>query len=286
MNHTGAKSVPCFAALSCAQHSINTYKLINTYLKYIYAYITKCKYFDQDDRHEFILYFYPILSKALRSFRYRGIPFEHYLSFLVSRRIKTFLKNKVKAKDLNAITSTLFHSHETPHSVSDVPAHEINLRIKKILDIGARGKIENNAARKRFLFFIAKRVKDLTVDDIELASHLTDYKQAWLHNKLCELKQELKQKEERLARYIERKNKLFLKTILLEKKILKEVDHKQKQILHNKLRATHNHFRSILKKISKTSLSPSHREIAAVFNFPKGTIDTSLYRLKHLLKGI
>ncbi|MBN1797150.1 MAG: hypothetical protein JW822_01145 [Spirochaetales bacterium] len=285
MNHSGIKSALPFAALSCAQHSVCTLRLTNTYLKYIYTYITKCKYFDQDDRHEFILYFYPILNKALHSFRYKGVPFEHYLSFLVSRRIKTFLKNKLKANDLSNITSTIFQSHEPPYSVTATPSPEINSRIKKILAISAMGKIENNAARKRFLFFIAKKAKDLTVDDIELASHLTDYKQNWLQDKLCELKQELQQKEERLKRYIERKNRLFLKTILLEKKILTEVDHKQKQILNKKLRKTNNHFKSILNRISKTSLSPSHREIAEVLNIPKGTIDTSLYKLKHLIKS-
>ncbi len=286
MNHTGVKNALPYAAFSCAQQSIDKLKLINTYLTYIYTYIGKCKYFDQDDRHEFILYFYPVLKKALYTFRYKGVPFEHYLSFLVSRRIKTFLKNKLNAKDLRNITAAIFQSHESPRTATHTSPHEINSRVKKILAISAMGKIENNAARKRFLFFIAKKVKDLTLDDIEFASYLTDYKQNWLHYKLYKLKQELKEKEERLTLYIERKNKLFLKIILLEKKILKEIDYKQKQILNNKLIKTNNHFKSILEKISKTSLSPSHREIAKALNIPKGTIDTSLYKLKYLIKSV
>ena len=72
----------------------------------------------------------------------------------------------------------------------------------------------------------------------------------------------------------------------LEKKILKETDQKQKQILTKKLMKAHYQFNSMLKRISKASLSPSHREIAKVLNIPKGTIDTSLYRLKYLIKNV
>jgi hypothetical protein len=286
MNYSGVKNALPYPGFNYTQQNLDSLKLINTYLLYIYTYICKYKNFDQDDRHEFILYFYPTLRKALHTFRYKGIPFEHYLTFLVSRRIKTFLKNKMRAKELKNITNIIFQSHKSPSLSPCYPQYEINNRIKKILAISARGKIQNNAARKRFLFFIAKKAKDLTLDDLELVSQLTDYKQNWLHDKMFELKRNLKQREKRLNLYIERKNKLFLKVILLERKIFKESDSTQKQILHKKLKKINKHYTSILKKINKISLSPSHREIAQVLDVPKGTIDTSLYKLKYLLRNI
>jgi hypothetical protein len=260
--------------------------LINAYLTHIYKYIRRYKYFDADDCHDFILYFYPTLIKALQNFRDMGKPFEYYLSFLITRRVKTFLKRKLHSKELAHTSASLYALNGRLYTESAEPEPEPDPRIKKILEINNKGKIDNQAARKRFLLYAVKRADDLTPEHVEMVAALTRCEEQWLRRIVFRFKSELESKQKRLSRYVRRKNSLFVQKIMLEKKIRRELNRENKIELRNELRKTNELFKEVLRRIRRLSMSPSHREMAGALSIPKGTIDTSLSRLKHLIKRV
>ncbi len=286
MQQAMARKSKTLSTTDCGYNYRPSPELVNRYLIHIYKYICRYKYFDMDDCHDFILDFYPTLTKALHRFRNVGIPFEHYLSFLIGRRVKTFLKQKLRIKDLKYLNAFFYPVNDSPSDDIKCADAEIDPKVKKILEINDKGKIDNKAARKRFLFYAAKRADALTPEHIELIAALTNCERRWLEQAVFTLKAQLADKKEHLCRYIQRKNKLFLHKLLLEKKIRREIDPIKKQEQTGLLRKVDRQIRHIRRKISGLVISPSHHDLAKTLNFPKGTIDTALYRLKYLIKSV
>jgi hypothetical protein len=286
MQHAMARQNTPHPASGCGTNYRPSPELVNRYLIHIYNYVRKYKYFDMDDCHDFILDFYPTLIKALQGFRNMGVPIEHYLSFLIGRRVKTFLKRKLHINDLSYLNAFFYPANDPLAADIKHPDAEVDPRIKKILEINDKGKINNKAACKRFLFYAAKRADELTPEHIEMIAALTNCEQLWLEQAVTALKAELAGKKKRIRLYIQRKNKLFLHRLLLEKKIRKEIDPIKKQEQEGRLRLVNAQLRRIHSKINGLAVSPSHHDLAKTLNFPKGTIDTALYRLKYLIKRV
>jgi len=162
----------------------------------------------------------------------------------------------------------------------------LDAKIRKILAIEKNGIITNKAAGKRLLFYVAARANELSPENIEFISRITGFNNDWLCGRIAQLKRGMENKDRRINHYIERKNRLFCRVILLEKKLIRETDNGQKEIILRQLKKTKALFTAGLKKIERATTYPSHREIAAILGVPKGTVDTSLYRLKNIAESV
>ena len=79
----------------------------------------------------------------------------------------------------------------------------------KILEIGENGKIENLAARKRFLIFALKNSRYLTIEDAGSISKLTGTDTRWVNECIYKLRDSISDKEIRLKKLVKKRNKAF-----------------------------------------------------------------------------
>jgi hypothetical protein len=255
----------------------------------IYTY-PKVKYgLTDDDCSNFYLFFVPKLKKIAQTYKNTGNTFETYFNSVLFWRLKSYLKKR-KIFGYAWRTSTindLWIPEQKGNSVIEIYLHITeNDTLADIFMIDENGRIKSNAGKRQFLIFILKKVKDLDLEDISFLSGITGYDIYWLTEIVENLKDSLSHQFLRLARFRARRNRAFCRLKYLEKRIKSEVDKLIKDRLKAKIERARETMKTAIDVISRIRLSPTHKEIAALFNVPKGTIDSLFLRLRKKLKRV
>ncbi|MBN1523677.1 MAG: hypothetical protein JW904_04270 [Spirochaetales bacterium] len=250
---------------------------------YIYDYLQRLKHVNEDIKSDFFLALYPSFDAMIKNFRYSGIPFEHYVVFIAKKRIKSFIRKAQR----NSFLWTMFQTpgfeilqpqSEPGHSTGDTTD------FSDILQINKEGKITDPAAKKRFLCFALKQSRHHTDDEIGLIARITDYPPEWIREKVDVLKDKLSQQEHRHKNLTRRRNRLFISIRCLEYKVNHECDPEKRKELSALLFKKKATLAFVADAIRHIPLAPTHQEIAAVLEIPKGTVDIQMFRLKKRIK--
>lgn len=255
----------------------------------IYRY-PKVKYgLTDDDCSSFYLFFVPKLKKIVQTYKNTGNTFETYFNSVLFWRLKSYLKKR-KIFRYTWKTSTindLWVPEQKSNSVIEIYLHITeNDTLADIFMIDETGRIKSKAGKRQFLLFILKKVKDLDLDDISFLSRITGYDIYWLTDIVENLKDSLSRQFIRLARFRARRNRAFWRLNFLEKRIKSEADEWKKDRLKAKIERARETMKTAIDVISRIRLSPTHKKMAALFNVPKGTIDSLFLRLRKKLKRV
>jgi hypothetical protein len=155
-----------------------------------------------------------------------------------------------------------------------------------IFMIDNHGKIKGETGKRQFLFFILKKVKDVDLEDISFLSRVTGYDEYWITDIVENLKDVLSPQFHRFARFRARRNKAFWRLKFLEKKMKNESNKWEKNRLKEKIERTRETMYTAMDVISRIRLSPTHKQIAAALQVPKGTVDSLFLRLRKKLKRV
>ena len=100
-----------------------------------------------------------------------------------------------------------------------------------------------------------------------------------------ELRSKLIPKELRLGKLVEQKNKAFYQAHLIEEKLKGQYDKEKREFLLKKLARARKKMYNTFNTISKIPLRPTNLAISEVVGVPKGTVDSSIFTLRKLLRN-
>lgn len=236
---------------------------------------------DEDSRQDFFLSFLPYLERTIDQFQLREIPFEHYLSMIIKRRIKTFFRRRNRLASFWRIAqdeciSALYRPAEK--TIGITPEHFARV-------LGARGdnSLPKQSLRKRFLVWAMRNCRRFSVADIPRIALFADESAQLVAEKIALLQKSMQNREERFSRLKERRNKLYFASRVLEWKILRELDPDKRGEMVAKLARRKRALANIRHRISRVNLRPTHRMIARVLGMPKGSVDSALARIHQTL---
>jgi hypothetical protein len=235
----------------------------------------------EDDCGEFFLFFYPRLLRTLARFREQGKPFEWYLNSVLCWQYRVYRRSRQR-QEVCWRAGSRRDFWELPDSPG-VAAEEGSDAYARVFRPDRRGRVPKAADRKRLLFLSLKNVWFLDESVLPRLSQATGVETARLAAMARRLREQLCQRQVRLHRLYERRNRLFAKLILLQQELEQEIEPRYTLELSVRLARLQRSLRLVRRRIGSVSLRPTNREIAEVLRVPKGTVDTSLYWLRNRL---
>jgi mRNA-degrading endonuclease RelE of RelBE toxin-antitoxin system len=255
----------------------------------IYSYPKKKLRLTDDDCADFFLFFLTKFRTLLKTYKDQGKPFEYYFNSLLRWKLKTFMQIK-RYHRLSG--KAMFDQHiwekETGRESFKFILSRItrNPHIEGVFHVGENGTIKKESEKKQMLFMLLKNAKDISPEDADHIAHLTGFSSRWIYHAVHELHESLASNLHRYTLLQERRNNTFFRIRSLEERLRYEVNQETKDRLKQRIAVLRHRMHNTITTLSRIRLSPTHKDIARVCGFSKGTIDTSLTNLKIKLKRL
>jgi DNA-directed RNA polymerase specialized sigma24 family protein len=235
----------------------------------------------EDDCGEFYLFFYPRLLRLLDKFEDRGKPFEWYFNSVLRWHYKVYCSRKQRDQIRWVVArNLLFWEVPEPVAAGSAPVESPRWG-GQIIAMDRFGNSRESTCRRRILYLALKNARHLDEPAIRRISGVTGVGEDHLSGMVEQLRAALYKRELRLHKFYRRQNRVFTRIFLLQRDLLRECDPAAKADIAFVLSRQRTALRSVQRKIRRIRLHPSNREIAELLGIPKGTVDTSLYWLRH-----
>jgi len=241
------------------------------------------KHWKNDEYEEFISWFYPRLKKSIDTYKETGSSFDAYLTNIVRTaakeyRMKIAINVVTEQSAWNAQIPELYAREETPVYLLDNPDNEIS---KLIIQIKGRKN------PKQLLALILKCYYYISDDFIEKLAVHTGLNKKILKEMIDKLRVIRERREDDIYRMKERVYGQFYRCIVYEHRLSHLIEN---TTMFNKLKQRLEKARNRLEKMRNRALKirtyPSNREIAGVIGVTKGSVDSTLYKLRIKLNAL
>ncbi len=255
----------------------------------IYHY-PKAKYgFSDDDRGDFLLFIQPRIYPMIKKYSDKGRSFEAYLHYTLKYQIKSYIKQKRQYKLRYGVSKRYEFWNADCSELSDAVAEnnsDSHYRgapdIDRLLgDLLYKKKMRKSALRFRLLLLLLKCSEQVSDRHIELVASISGKDIRWLKSCVNELKLLLERRKERRALLIEKRNRLYFQLRCLESEKSMAGRSPQTGSLDEKILQCSKRLRQIRKAIANVPLTACNKDIARLLSLPKGTVDSSLFYIKH-----
>jgi DNA-directed RNA polymerase specialized sigma24 family protein len=236
---------------------------------------------DDDLRQDFFLAFLPSLRKMIDRFTYQGVRFEHFLAIVMKKRLNSHFRSQRRSRLLWCIAGDA--SFAPSYGGDEPQPSPVYARLAEVLGVGTDG-LPTPAARKWFLVWMLKHCRHLEPADFALTARFTGCDETWLRERAAGLMAQRRCQDMRLEKLRQRRNKLFVRSRILELRIARETDPVEKRALVCDLEIKRASLSNTIRSISRIAWNPSHLAIARTLGFPKATIDTIISRIRHRLE--
>lgn len=252
----------------------------------IYRYPLQHHGHDEDDCGEFYLFFHPRLLRCLVRFRDQGKPFEWYLNSILRWHWKAYClrRRTERANWLFAGTPQLWEPDVSP-AAAEVAPEALGSRRTEARNLGLAldGRQSGRADRRRLLLVTLKNVHSLPDESLGRLSRLTGVPEPWLEATVDRLRQRLFARQVRLHVLYARRNRCFAAVLQEERALAWESEPARRAEGLLRIEALRRRLQRGQARIRRTPLCPTNREIAALTQIPKGSVDTSIYWLRQRL---
>jgi hypothetical protein len=250
----------------------------------IYSLLGKRYRLDSDERSDFFCGFYPRIPLLFHRFSYRGKPFQNYLFATLKWHIRTFIaERRAKTRQRTFFEQECFWN--SPFSPDTFTVHEdppkLTPAAKEVLDIQGNVTIENPVLRKRLLLLLMKGSLQIENHIIQRFALLTGCNPSWVFGRIQQLKEAVLERSGRLNELRLKRNKYFVKIYTIHIEIAFEPYPWRRESLCRELEFYKSRMRQILQEIGRCSQSPTHTDIAAVMELPKGSVDSGIYYISN-----
>jgi len=238
---------------------------------------TCLSHWKRDEYEDLISWFYPRLKKSIDSYKEIGASFESYMGrfLLISSR-------EFRARETsNAITEySAWCIHAPEMYVREDPPEYLHKNVENViadLIIDRSGKKDT----KRILALIIKCYYYISEDFAEKIAPKIGIDKYELLEMLKKIRFIRQKRDDKIYYMKERINSQFIRCLVYERKLslLKENIN-----VYNKLKSKHDRARSRLDKMRKRMTiirtDATNKQVAEIIGISKGTIDSSLHRLK------
>jgi hypothetical protein len=250
-----------------------------------YQYPKKKYGFDEDDCAGFFLYVLKRIQNIPDSFKDTGMPFENYFRSTLKLKLKSYRIKKYNCADtIERVSTKEFDENEHAFAL-EIPEHDRSAESHNpwIIHVNKKG-IENEASDKKILLFLAlKYVQYLDPAHLEKLAGLTGFGTEWLRAVIDSAKEKIERKMKRLTLLRERRNTLYRRIEILRFRLFKSHDPDWMHEYKIRLDILTERFEKVAHLLKRLSTTVSNKDIALATGFPKGTVDTSMRRLKKRL---
>lgn len=240
----------------------------------------------RDERAELISDFYPRLQHLVEHYREQGSSFEGYLASTVFHFCRAHVRKKIRTRRIETGIVTLdgfTEDKDTPPAlVSEAPIEPLCGHYEEELK-NIQGPGQPDTLRRQLLFAFCKNIPLLEAKDLDRYGKLLNMPTLWISTV-----------REYAARH--HAERLLRRTILQERRdahyaamIALECRMKKGLRLHECKRITRRydyHRRLWLEYIHRLRVQNvhlSHRDLAALFGIPKGSVDSAVFVLTRRL---
>jgi hypothetical protein len=244
---------------------------------------------DEDACGEFYVFVHPRILRLVERFRSQGKPFESYLWAVLNWQVRNFARERAQRERAWKVSLRMDAGDagcamaEEGCGTADAPGC---LDASAIPRTDLARAIRSPADRRNFLFLALKCSRQLDPARASAIAELAGVSASCLLDLVGTLRDMRTAREERLQRFTTRRNRAFAKILLLETELRNEVEAVKIEALRETLRRARQRMRSSAERMARVGMSPTNREIAAVLDIPKGTVDSGLYWLKRKLAAV
>lgn len=263
---------------------IDKEELKKSILEYSYKTVTRDKIIEAGD---FIMEMIPKVDQITEEYKPELSGFKNYLNRHIKWLSLQCTKKYVKEKD----KSDAYQYHNKAQYKENlimqetIPEYSISKEMSIFLKL-KDGVISNPSMKRRITILALKNARLLNDNIIHNLSEILGVTPKWLTDKKEELinvcQKRLKSREYLMVRC----NRLFIDITKDQDKLNKELDKSKKREILTKLEEKKNRLHKLQETLTKRSYGPRNEEIAKLLKIPKGTVDSSLFYIKKMLKDI
>ena len=248
----------------------------------IYEYNPKWIKWDEDTRSDFLLYFYPRIKPMVEKYT----PSFHFETYLLSairwsvirfRERENYRQYKISwvIRELERQSAELENEQNADQKVNklDLP-----------FPMDGEGRIADLTTRKRLICAIMLVAANLKAKVIPQIAYIIGVKSDWLYVKMAQVRFMIEEKSRKHAKLEERINECWFKMNSAREMAGKASTEVRRNMWDKRFRTWSKRYLVASDTIKTIRLKPSHSEIGKILNLPTGTVSSSLYHLREILK--
>jgi hypothetical protein len=247
---------------------------------------------DEDDCGEFFLYFFPRIQKTIDCYTNTGGSFVTYLRTCMRWQINGYMTRQRSRKRVYSFvhadpfwessTDTLQVRDRPVHHRGGYPCTTSGMIEFPEIKAGASGNITHQpVGRKQLLIAALKGCVHLTETHLRQVSDRTGYDYDWVvscHHRLMLL---LETRSRRIRALQEARNHAFLRVRILEDELALFPSFERRNKVIRLLKKERRRYARAHETIGKLPIAPTNREISRITGIPKGTVDSTLYKIRN-----
>lgn len=239
----------------------------------------------EDQRSEFVTFFYPLLEQLIENFAFRDKPFEAYLWTTLKYRARTFIDKVYKRIQLENVFMDIEKIEENYMRNDAEPFQNISFSAlgRRLFQTNAAGGLVSSSQVKKLLILSLKNALYLTDAQIEFISEVTGTESGKLFSMIQHIRTDLQECKNRTKILREKRNRHYVRILSCERRLADIDDEGEKSRLVYKLKREKNGLMSTVNQMKQIRNAPTHKDIAHLLNIPKGSIDSGIFYLRRAL---
>ena len=277
------------------QGRIGEKRVVDSVCEAVYRYPLSQRGFSEEDCAEFLIRFYPRITRLIRRYRHQGSSFESYLATTLRYQLRSFAsargtdKIRLAAAHEPAVVSGI--SEETDVGLSTgrcagaIGDHRFlaTERTPRVEPASSeRGALTAGESR-RLLCMGLKAAEQLSDAAYKRLAEIARCDEAWLHETWQSVRDQCD--AARLRRQAVRKvrDRAWFKTRCAELRLRAAADETERESLRLEWERWNRRLERARRVLSRMPVGPTHQQIADALGVPKGTIDSSVFKAKREL---
>jgi RNA polymerase sigma factor (sigma-70 family) len=282
-------------------------------LHYVYRFPGRQRGFTEEDAAGFLLTFYPRIQKLIRKYRPMGSSFEAYLKSTLRWQLRSYAARKRNSKirlSVEASEEVACEIHELPsdfvpanpafHSrphvsgsrgvtapdprnrhhpiVRNPPARTPSVPLSPSL-LPSQGGLTPGEAQ-RVLFMALKAADRLNEDECRSLARTLGCDPDWIVHVWLTLRRRCDENLQRRAAARATRDRAWFKIRCLQTRLVETLEPTDRELCEKKLAEWRKRFETARGKVTSIPSTPTHKEIAECLGVPKGTVDSSIFRIR------
>jgi len=257
----------------------------------VYQYPRRRMGFTEDDCGEFLLFFHKTLLRLFEQYRHSERPFEAYLYGTLKWQIRSFAKlRRRRASHYEVINhrDVWEEVHPRYYSISVDPVYvQESLpgsRTGDLFEIDAHGRLVDPIMRRRLTILALKSCLFIEPPLLEEVADAVAVPVARLEAEVARARGCMGRRIERRKELQRRRVRAYVRLRHVHDELITTPEIEKRLSVAQQLLAWHRRLRLLEDELSRVPRAPTNGEIAAILGIPKGTVDSSLFYFKQLLR--
>ncbi|WP_455383279.1 hypothetical protein [Salinispira pacifica] len=265
-------------------------RLISEISLLVYNYPRRSFGFTEDDRGEFLLFFYPRIGALINRFRPIGRPFEVYLRSTLRWQLKSYAARRSREQR----RLRFFARHDLWVDLLGDPSRDRGEPAVSLWDpilnahhnprTDETGRVVDRSLRRRLLLLGMKSSSTLTPTEMEELVRLTGSNRCEMAHQCEALRLRMSAREARYEVLSARRNRAYVRMQCLQEEVMETPAGERLDRLQGRYRKLAQRFDRAHHEAAAVIRTATHRELAETLGVPKGSIDSGIFYLRSAIE--